>query len=930
MESLLQRQSTFGQQVLEGIYCRVDEEAPAEGCSDTYLVDRCKLVRKEFLQAIEESDGWRGRGKNELDMEMKVGYPETCFHFAAPSKSSAQFQGKWEGGTIVGTTLSWNDGRHTNIDIITPTKFTVLLGNDVIIAVLEDDGKLHWSDGDVWAKAKEELAESSAAPAAKDNYPKTPHLPFSPGVNADDTRISDCLTLIAEEVVVTEKLDGGNCCIKNGQVYGRTHSQPAMHESFSAVKELAHNFAATLEGLELFGENMQGVHSIEYGNLSSFFYLFAVRRWGSWLSWDETVALAEQLGIPTVPLLFRGRFASESQLQGCLETWLKEPSAVGASVNPEGFVVRRSTEFRVDEFPNRIAKFVRANHLQTDDAWKRKWKKARLGTELPKKPLRSLGEPLRNKLSNPRDRHKVTTPGIGEVELPRNFSFILDDVAVSSTPKRREQILAMDNMGIALVVTLTEEQPLPPDWFTNTRVTNTFVPVTNYHPPTAEQTDVILQDIARVVASGRRAMVHCGGGKGRAGTVAACLLLRYGLTSVQSGLEMEHEEGLSVSCQMQSDEVMTVLRDLRPGSIETERQERFIRQYSSLLWARKAEAPNASELVRTVSLARSEHEDEELMTSELFSPVQAANATSDMHTSTARTKKDAKEAKQAEKMRKDMAKRAPKYIVMVGLPGSGKSTFSHALEASGDWTRANQDDLGRKGCEKKVAEVVPQVRQGRTRLVLDRCNTTKMERKEWLDILGNPSSKDVACIFFDTPSEICKQRAAARLDHPTIRPGGGSRIIDDIAKRFERPSASEGFSAVETIKSADDAACFLQRIGVDPSPVLAVVQRTVDSIDTATIAEVVELEDASVVKEDEPIQDNPIPESFRLWLLASLREEMDAADAEGLGAAVEVILMDPSATSDAVEVLKDSGAPNTAADLEQEWRNALATSTASH
>jgi len=40
---------------------------------------------------------------------------------------------------------------------------------------------------------------------AEGNYPKTPHLPFSPGVNPDDTRISDCKHLLEAEVVVTEK-----------------------------------------------------------------------------------------------------------------------------------------------------------------------------------------------------------------------------------------------------------------------------------------------------------------------------------------------------------------------------------------------------------------------------------------------------------------------------------------------------------------------------------------------------------------------------------------------------------------------------------------------------------------------------------------------------------------------------------------------------
>eukprot|EP00438_Fugacium_kawagutii_P027840 Skav201813 [mRNA] locus=scaffold1071:247340:262359:+ [translate_table: standard] len=223
---------------------------------------------------------------------------------------------------------------------------------------------------------------------AKGNYPKTPHLPFSPGVNPDDTRISDCKHLLAAEVVATEKLDGGNCCLKDGQVYGRTHAQPASHESFSAVKELAATLGPQLQGVQVFGENMQAVHSIEYGNLQSFFYVFAARRAGTWLGWDETTSMAEALGLPMVPLVFRGSFGSPEQLQKSLETWKAEKSAVGADVEAEGFVVRRSAAIRGEAFQDEVAKFVRANHIQTDEAWKRKWKKASIGPELEPAPLR--------------------------------------------------------------------------------------------------------------------------------------------------------------------------------------------------------------------------------------------------------------------------------------------------------------------------------------------------------------------------------------------------------------------------------------------------------------------------------------------------------------------------------------------------------------
>jgi len=233
------------------------------------------------------------------------------------------------------------------------------------------------------------LKNCLAEGVGKANYPKTPHLPFSPGINPDDTRTSDCQKILSREVVITEKLDGGNCCIKADvarqrlQVFGRTHAQPTEHASFSAVKELASCLEYDQLGdVEIFGENMQAIHSIEYGNLTSYFYVFAARRSGDWLSWDETRDLAKRLGLATVPEVFRGAL-SERDLQCCLEQWQMDPSALDAQKTPEGFVVRHAAGIPGGSFAECIGKFVRENHIQTDESWKRTWKKACLGEEMP-------------------------------------------------------------------------------------------------------------------------------------------------------------------------------------------------------------------------------------------------------------------------------------------------------------------------------------------------------------------------------------------------------------------------------------------------------------------------------------------------------------------------------------------------------------------
>ena len=91
------------------------------------------------------------------------------------------------------------------------------------------------------------------------------------------------------------------------QVFARTVTAEASHPSFGPIKELASQMTYLLpDNVQLFGENMFGIHSIEYDELSSYFYLFGVLENGSdWLSWDHVTELADEIGVPTVPMVTR-------------------------------------------------------------------------------------------------------------------------------------------------------------------------------------------------------------------------------------------------------------------------------------------------------------------------------------------------------------------------------------------------------------------------------------------------------------------------------------------------------------------------------------------------------------------------------------------------------------------------------------------------
>jgi hypothetical protein len=109
-------------------------------------------------------------------------------------------------------------------------------------------------------------------------YPRTYHLPFSPEVHSDDKvcNVSDIITIINSgiEVVITEKLDGGNCCLSSDGVYARSHSQVTSCPTFNYIKNVHYypNLLNILESnIKVFGENLFAIHSLEYHNIIPYF-----------------------------------------------------------------------------------------------------------------------------------------------------------------------------------------------------------------------------------------------------------------------------------------------------------------------------------------------------------------------------------------------------------------------------------------------------------------------------------------------------------------------------------------------------------------------------------------------------------------------------------------------------------------------------------
>ncbi|KAH9910490.1 ATP dependent DNA ligase [Epithele typhae] len=327
--------------------------------------------------------------------------------------------------------------------------------------------------------------------------------------------------------------------------------------------------------------------------------------------------------------------------------------------------------------------------------------------------------------------------------LPRFFRWLIPfHIALMSTPRGGDdiEVLAAAHLAIRHVVTLTDEMPLDRSWFARRNVQNTFLPVPDYRPPTIEQMDLIL----RLLEDRKNTpiLIHCAGGKGRAGTVAACYLVAYGFALPDSS---------RTEPAMTAKQAIAALRVMRPGSLESEVQEDFVAKYCSAIWKRHAILPD---LVPEPPPCPLEIEGTLPRDADLF--------------------------------------------VLVGLPGSGKSTFVRALLARDPrgWTHISQDESGsRAACERAIGHAA------HGRVLLDLCNVARARRADWLALAASWARAPV-CVFFDYPRTLCESRAQNRAGHPTLPPGGRVRAaLAQMHGQLERPQTAEGFGAVCVVRS---------------------------------------------------------------------------------------------------------------------------------
>jgi len=143
-----------------------------------------------------------------------------------------------------------------------------------------------------------------------------------------------------------------------------------------------------------------------------------------------------------------------------------------------------------------------------------------------------------------------------------------------------------------------------------------------------------------------------------------------------------------------------------------------------------------------------------------------------------------------------------RIVVLVGLPGSGKSTWLERqgiVAISSDWIRAVlADDPTDQTIHARVFLTMRYLLRhrlaiGRPVSYVDATHLTPEERRPYIQI-ARWYGCDAEAVYFDVPLEVCRERNRGR-----------SRVVPDdalerMAAKLVPPAVSEGFAKVTVVR----------------------------------------------------------------------------------------------------------------------------------
>lgn len=224
-------------------------------------------------------------------------------------------------------------------------------------------------------------------------------------IEHDDTGLETLEDFVGVPLVITHKIDGGNCMLVSdveNPVRARNGSSPEetmkpLYREGGLYWQQEVNQKLP-DRLQVFGEWVWAKHSIHYGcdcdeecedvgpglaeltgvnDDRAYFQVFGVydKELNLWLSWPETKQVADTLGFPTTPVIYceddddAATFETEHEARRELIAHARRVIENGG----EGIVVRKKFPFHYGQFALSLGKYVRENHVKDDaDHWSKR------------------------------------------------------------------------------------------------------------------------------------------------------------------------------------------------------------------------------------------------------------------------------------------------------------------------------------------------------------------------------------------------------------------------------------------------------------------------------------------------------------------------------------------------------------------------------